>query len=294
MSGRLRIFILAYNPVSGTATFPRKLDEVTALFQKHGIALLLYRTTKENAGFIDFVQASQAEGIIIAGGDGTVHEIVNLLMKAHVQLPVAILGSGTSNDFASYLGVTKSLEGYIQHIARGRTMTVDLGRVGEAYFINVASAGVFTSIAHEVAPRLKNSLGKAAYYLRGLAEVPKLRTANFHIEADDQTLEEEGFLFVIVNSGVVGSFNNVATYARLDDGKLDFLLVKKCGLPDLMALTAKLVAGGGVREQVVRYLQASSFRITADRPLTSDLDGEEGPPLPLEIKVVPRALKVFY
>ena len=141
--------------------------------------------------------------------------------------------------------------------------------------------------------RLKNTLGKMAYYLKGISELPKFRSVKFSIEADGEMREEEGFLFVIANSGIVGSFNNVATHASINDGKFDLLLVKKCSLPELVALTAEIVSGRGVSEKNVLYLQASEFRIAADAPLLSDVDGEQGPPLPMHVEVVPSAIELF-
>lgn len=289
----MRKFLLVYNPVSGNASFKQRLDEMIWRFQKLGCMLILYRTERGLKDLALYVKESGAEGMLVAGGDGTVHEVVNVIVREKLAIPLAIIGSGTSNDFATYLGLADGLEAYIERILAHKTMRVDLGRIGEAYFINVASAGVMTNIAHEVDVRLKNALGKMAYYLKGISELPKFRSVKFSIEADGEKREEEGFLFVIANSGVVGSFNNVAAHASIDDGKLDLLLVKKCSLPELVALTAEIVAGRGISEKNVLYLQASEFHIEADAPLLSDVDGEQGPPLPMHVEVMPRAIELF-
>ena len=289
----MRKFLLVYNPVSGNASFKQRLDEMIWRFQKLGCMLILYRTSKALDDLALYVRESGAEGILVAGGDGTVHEVVNVIVREKIDVPLAIIGSGTSNDFATYLGLAGDLEAYIARILARKTMRVDLGRIGEEYFINVASAGVMTNIAHEVDVRLKNTLGKMAYYLKGISELPKFRSVKFSIEANGEMREVEGFLFVIANSGVVGSFNNVAAHASIDDGKLDLLLVKKCSLPELVALTAEIVAGKGISEKNVLYLQASEFHIAADAPLLSDVDGEQGPPLPMHVEVVPRVIELF-
>ncbi len=289
----MRKFLLIYNPVSGNASFKKRLDEMICRFQKLGCMLIIYRTSKDLSTLSQYVLESGAKGIIVAGGDGTVHEVVNVIMRERISVPMAIIGSGTSNDFATYLDLVGDLEEYVERVLSHKTMRVDLGRIGEEYFINVASAGVMTNIAHEVDVRLKNVLGKMAYYLKGISELPKFRSVKFSIEADGKSHEAEGFLFVIANGGVVGSFNNVATRASINDGKLDLLLVKKCSLPELVALTAEIVAGKGISEKNVLYLQAKRFLITADAPLLSDVDGEKGPPLPLLVEVVPQAIEIF-
>lgn len=287
--------MLFYNPVSGHAAFKNKLDWIVEAFQRRGILVVFYRTRREgNEAFIPFVREVQPDGLLVAGGDGTVHEIVNLMMKGNLDLPLGIIGSGTSNDFATYLGVNTDLEAYLDTIAAGRTRRVDLGLMDGTYFINVASGGAMACIAHEVNARIKNSLGKMAYYLKGIGELPKFRYFPLKIEADGAHYELETFLFVIINSPVVGSMKNVANGVAVDDGKLDLLSIGKCSIPKLMSITADLIAGKPVSEREdVLHVQAKHFHIESGIPVESDIDGECGPLLPLTIETVPRAVAIY-
>ncbi len=287
--------MLFYNPVSGHAAFKNKLDWIVEAFQRRGILVVFYRTRREgNEAFIPFVREVNPDGLLVAGGDGTVHEIVNLMMKRNLDLPLGIIGSGTSNDFATYLGVNTDLEAYLDTIAAGRTRRVDLGLMDGTYFINVASGGAIACIAHEVNARIKNSLGKMAYYLKGIGELPKFRYFPLKIEADGAHYELETFLFVIINSPVVGSMKNVANGVAVDDGKLDLLSIGKCSIPKLMSITADLIAGKPVSEREdVLHVQAKHFHIESGIPVESDIDGECGPMLPLTIETVPRAVAIY-
>lgn len=287
--------MLFYNPVSGHAAFKNKLDWIVEVFQRRGILVVFYRTRREgNEAFIPFVREVNPDGLLVAGGDGTVHEIVNLMMKGNLDLPLGIIGSGTSNDFATYLGVNTDLEAYLDTIAAGRTRRVDLGLMDGTYFINVASGGAMACIAHEVNARIKNSLGKMAYYLKGIGELPKFRYFPLKIEADGTHYELETFLFVIINSPVVGSMKNVANGVAVDDGKLDLLSIGKCSIPKLMSITADLIAGKPVSEREdVLHVQAKHFHIESGIPVESDIDGECGPMLPLTIETVPRAVAIY-
>lgn len=287
--------MLFYNPVSGHAAFKNKLDWIVEAFQRRGILVVFYRTRREgNEAFIPFVREVNPDGLLVAGGDGTVHEIVNLMMKGNLDLPLGIIGSGTSNDFATYLGVNTDLEAYLDTIVAGRTRRVDLGLMDGTYFINVASGGAMACIAHEVNARIKNSLGKMAYYLKGIGELPKFRYFPLKIEADGAHYELETFLFVIINSPVVGSMKNVANGVAVDDGKLDLLSIGKCSIPKLMSITADLIAGKPVSEREdVLHVQAKHFHIESGIPVESDIDGECGPMLPLTIETVPRAVAIY-
>lgn len=288
----MKKIVLVYNPVSGKARFKRRLDGIIGKLQRRGCMVIPYRTTPENENLAEFIRQAEPEGIIAAGGDGTVHEVVNLVMHQGVDVPVGIIGSGTSNDFATYLRL--DTEDYFDRIADGKIMEVDLGKVGDEYFINVASAGMVTSIAHEVDVKLKNTFGKLAYYVQGLKTLPQFKALDMVIRTEEEEIRERAFLFLIVNSSVVASFKNAARQASVQDGKLDLLLVKQCGIGELMTLTAELLAGKDVsgRKEVV-YRQAASFEVSCDTELVSDLDGELGPRLPLKIETIPKALKLF-
>ena len=288
----MKKIVLVYNPVSGKARFKRRLDNIIGKLQRRDCMVIPYRTTPENENLAEFIRQAAPEGIIAAGGDGTVHEVVNLVMHERLNLPVGIIGSGTSNDFATYLRL--DTEDYFDRIADGKIMEVDLGKVGDEYFINVASAGMVTSIAHEVDVKLKNTFGKLAYYVQGLKTLPQFKALDMVIRTEAEEIREKAFLFLIVNSSVVASFKNAARQASVQDGKLDLLLVKQCGIGELMTLTAELLAGKDVsgRREVV-YRQAASFEVSCDTELVSDLDGELGPRLPLKIETIPKALKLF-
>lgn len=293
----MKKLLLVYNPVSGHAAFKAKLDSVIEAFQRRGILLSMYRTRKDsNTDFADFVSESRSDGIIAAGGDGTLHAVVNWALKAKLDLPIGIIGSGTSNDFASYLGIKKGLAAYFDRIAAGNTREVDVGLVnGDKYFINVASAGAFTSIAHEVNVKFKNAFGKLAYYIQGIGELPKFKAVEIQVRADNVSFNFEAFLFIVLNSGTVAGMKKVADFAKIDDGKLDLLAIKKCSTGNLLRIFRGLLSGKGVdlNDENIFHLQASTFRISSTSDLTSDIDGEAGSSLPIVIETIPKALNFF-
>ncbi|MBQ5651100.1 MAG: acylglycerol kinase family protein, partial [Selenomonadaceae bacterium] len=97
----MKKIVLVYNPVSGKAKFKRSLDNIIGKLQRRGCMVIPYRTTPENKDLAEFIRQAEPEGVIAAGGDGTVHEVVNLVMHEGFDVPVGIIGSGTSNDFAT-------------------------------------------------------------------------------------------------------------------------------------------------------------------------------------------------
>jgi diacylglycerol kinase (ATP) len=288
-------FILVYNPISGDASFRFKLDTVIEAFQKKGCVVIPYRISneREEDDFVALTREIAADGIIVSGGDGTIHKLINSMLVQEIDLPLGIIPSGTSNDFAAYLQLDKNIDTCVDIITAGQSKTFDVGKVNDKYFFNVASAGLMTSVAHNADSMLKNTLGKIAYYLKGLGELPNFKALRMRIIADHQVIEEDIFLFLVMNSGTVGGFPNLVPHARIDDGKLDLLIVNKCNLPELMSLFISFLKGIHCNSKYVTYLQAENIYIECVEPLESDLDGELGPTLPLTIEIVPKKIRVF-
>lgn len=292
----MKRFVLIYNPLSGDAYFRYKLDELVERFQRRGCAIIPLKlmTRPDTSMFVRFAQDLKADGIIVSGGDGTVHSVVNAMLNLEVDIPLGIIPSGTSNDFATYLNISNDLEQCADIITSGLTTLVDVGKVNEdRYFINVASAGLLTSVAHSADTMLKNTMGKVAYYLKGIEELPNFRPLRMKINADGTIIDEEILLFLIANSGTIGSFRSLAPNAKINDGKLDLLVASNCRLPELMRLFISLLTGTHINHKSVRYIQAKSISIECQEELVSDLDGERGPNLPLKISAVSNKLKMF-
>lgn len=291
----MRKFILVYNPIAGDASFKFKLDHVIEAFQKKGCIIIPLRVSNEfeSKDFVMLAREITIDGIIVSGGDGTIHEVINHLLEQEIDLPLGIIPSGTSNDFAAYLQLDKNIETCVDIITDGKSKTFDVGKVNDKYFFNVASAGLMTSVAHNADSVLKNTLGKIAYYLKGLGELPNFKALKMRIIADQQIIEEEIFLFLVMNSGTVGGFPNLVPHARIDDGKLDLLIVNKCNLPELMSLFISFLKGIHCNSKYVTCLQAENIYIECLEEVESDLDGELGPKLPLTIKIIPNKIKVF-
>ncbi|SDE92108.1 diacylglycerol/lipid kinase family protein [Sporomusa acidovorans] len=291
----MKKYILIYNPVSGDAKFKLKLDEVVEYLQMNDGIVLTFRTRYKGdiRPFIKEAKEFASDGIIVSGGDGTVHEVINAMMTEAVDVPLGIIPSGTCNDFAGYLNFHKNIPGCLSAVTSGKWRMVDVGKVNGEYFLNVASAGLLTSVAHNVDTALKNTLGRMAYYFKGLGELPNFQSLHVSITADGQTFSENILLFLVMNSGVVGSFPPLAPEAKIDDGKLDILIVNKCSISELMGLFISIFSGRHTLSSHIRHLQATDIYIECNEPIESDLDGELGPPLPLAISTVTKKLRVF-
>lgn len=270
---------------------------------KNGVlteARFFYTTGKNSAydavcglapGEYDFVMA--------VGGDGTVNEVVNGLVASGSDIPLAILRAGTVNDFATAMGLPSDLLGISRMIEEYQTERIDIGRINDRYFLNVAAGGILSEIAHNVPSESKTVLGRLAYYVEGLKEITSLHfdTVPIRFETEDRSFEEETFLMIIANSRSVGGFVNIAPKATVNDGLLDVCIIKGVTPADVVPVFAQINTGTHIRDKkCISYFQAKKLRISCVNPdagFAVDFDGERGDPMPLDIEAMPGAIRLL-
>jgi diacylglycerol kinase (ATP) len=284
--------LLVYNPVSGTGKMASRLDWFVSHFQKQNIFLVPVRTPFKEEALLSLLKEG-FDYVLAAGGDGTLHRVVNCLLKHDSPPPLGLIPAGTANDFAVNLGLP-DLETTLKILDFKQTIAVDVGRVGDSHFINVASAGLLTDISYKIDQRLKNNLGRLAYYLHGVAELPNFKSVPVEVKREDkEVFAGEVLLFLILNGRGAGNFRSVAPKAALDDGLLDCIFFKKSPVIDFLNLVFKVAAGKHIDDPNILYLQLDALSVQGDEKIGTDLDGEEGPPLPWQVDVLPRKLQIL-
>ena len=282
-----------YNPYGGDKAIIQKIDKIIELYQSHNIRLSPFRLNKR----VDIASAfedidEEYSYILIAGGDGTVGKVVNSMKNNMINLPIAIIPTGTANDFAKFLGMPDSIENSIKQILKGDISEIDLGQVCDKYFINVASAGLFTDVSQKTDTNLKNNIGKLAYYIKGIEQLPSFRKINIVVKSEILDYSGEIYMILIFNGGTAGNLK-LAYKSSAQDGLLDVVIIKACPIIDLLGFFVNMMKGEHLEdENSVIYFKAKNIEICSDEELPSDIDGEEGPPLPLIIKCIPNGLKI--
>lgn len=290
----MKTVVLYYNPVAGGGRFKNRLDEVFKHLQEAELQVMPRRVSS-NADIEQHVQDLNPEEIhtlVASGGDGTIHGLVNALMKSGIQIPVAIFPEGTSNDVATHLSIPFQCRQYCRLLSEGRLTDIDLGRVNDRYFINVAAAGLITDTAHEVQYRLKNFLGRGAYLLKSLEKIPRVQTMHLKVEVDGQKTALDTMLFLVLNGGTAGGFQSLMPASDMNDGLLDFLAIRPVSLHQATQLLYKFLRGHLLQDDNIYYCQGRQFRIELEPDTSTDLDGEIGPGLPWEVSVCPSAIKM--
>ncbi len=284
-----------YNPHSGDTRIADTLDNIIAIYQRKGFSLRPFRLTfeSEDQEVLDGLDETYHH-ILIAGGDGTVNYVVNLLKNNNIDFPVAILPTGTANDFARLLNVPPDIPTACKRILAGEVRSIDLGRVNDRYFVNVFSSGLFTDVSQRTPTSMKNTFGKLAYYVSGLGELPNFRKMQIGVRADGKAVYNgSALLFFVFNGRTAGNLR-IADRSDVSDGLLDVLIVRGENIVETIRTAATLVSRPLKRyPKDIIYLQTNTLRIDSLHNEATDMDGQPGPAFPLRITCEHHALRVL-
>lgn len=292
--------ILLYNAYAGHRMIVSELDKITEKLQQLGYELRLHRSEASgdiNAYTKAYINKENTDLILVSGGDGTINECISAMCSENIDVPLLILPLGTANDFATAAGIPTQVEECIGLIEEGKLSYIDVGKVNEGYFINVCNMGLFSGVSHTVDPELKKKFGRLAYYFKGFEEIQNYQAMDVTLRVDDEVLEDQYLLILVFNGKGAGGMLKLAKDAEITDGKFDVVCIKNVKLFDMPSLMFKVLQGEHLKDPNVDYLTGSHIQIECHNQdinhFVTDVDGEAGPELPMEIHVLPQKIRVY-
>lgn len=282
-----------YNPYSGENIILHELDKVMKLYQEKGYQVVPYRIQKDKDidEAFDIIDKDY-NYVLVAGGDGTVDSVVNAMMNRGIDLPIGILPVGTANDFGKFIGIPSDVTKACNQILESEPKAVDIGKINDKYFINVASSGLFTDVSQKTDLNLKNTIGKLAYYLKGIEEIPNFRRLKVHLKSKEVDFDGEMYLILVFNGQTAGNFK-LATRADVNDGYLDVIMIKAVPIIEILPLFIKILKGEHLDSDKVIYFKTDDILIESEEDIVVDIDGEKGPDFPLRIRCIKGGIKVL-
>jgi len=287
--------LLYYNPYSGSGSIKDNLDHIIDRCQQAGYAVMPLRAEREIT--IDDVMGKFDEKdfkrIIVSGGDGTIHKLVNAMMKHDVHVPIGLMPSGTANDFAFYFEIDSDIDAALDVALGNKTTMADVARINDRYFINVCAMGAMVGVSQKTDPQLKNALGPLAYYLKAATELPQVHGIPMKLTTPDQVIDEEFYFLTVMNGESAGGFRKLSPSSSMNDGKLDVVAFKKMPIMEFGPLLFEVVNGRHPQNRNVLYFQTETLDVESPEDILTDIDGEKGEKLPLHFSVVKKHLEVF-
>ena len=289
--------LMIVNPKAGRHKARGPLFDAAAVLSQGGYLLSIHNTTAQPG---DAAAAAEAAGgvydaVAAVGGDGTLNEVVNGLMRLEHPPLLGYLPQGSTNDFASSLRLPGKPAEAAAAMLSGTPRRLDVGCWNDRYFVYVASFGAFTRSSYTASQAAKNALGHFAYILEGMKDLNSLRPYRVRITADGEELDGEYLFGAVCNATSVGGLMKLdPDGVVLDDGKFELLLIPNPKTAqDLQNLVLARLDQRYDREGLV-FRHAASIHLETEEELPWSLDGEYAPSLPaVDIENRCRALEML-
>jgi diacylglycerol kinase (ATP) len=296
---RHRSFFVLFNPAAGYGRARKLIPTYERLLQRY-VGDFDHGVSSHAGGEIELADKALSDGyesIVVVGGDGTWGIVADRIVRSRRKdVTLGLLPAGTGNDFGKSLGVRADvIENVIRGMADGRRRTIDVGRVGERYFLNVVGFGFDIAVIDDSAdmPLLHGDLRYQFCALRQLFKFPGLPIS---ISAGPTTSPPRHHLMLTISNGNYfgGSFH-IAPNASLSDGKLDAVSIYDGGPLMRMAVFVRVAKGKHEAHDKVSVRQARAFELVFDAPVRYEVDGEvytlDGSSI--NVEAVPDALSVY-
>lgn len=276
MSKKDMLFI--YNPKSGKAQIRSHLVDIIDVFVKGGYEVTVYPTQARGDAIKKTKKKKDKYDIVVcSGGDGTLDEVFTGMMKSKFKVPIGYIPSGSTNDFATSLNLSKNMVQAAEDIVSGDNFAVDVGLFNEDVFAYIAAFGLFTEVTYETDQQIKNVLGHVAYLLEGVKRLATIKTYKLKVTVDEKIIEDEFIFGMITNSHSVGGFQKITgNNVELDDGEFEVTLIKNPKNPiELNRVMAALV-DRDIDAECMYCFKARKVCIESEEEVAWTLDGEFG------------------
>ena len=282
---------LIVNPSSGGGRAGAALKDVCAALHKRGLEHHVELTRSlEHARELAASAQAAGETVVTLGGDGLIGAVAGALQGTDGVL--GGLPGGRGNDLARVLGIPLDPVAACEVLWEGSVRSLDLGQVGEATFIGIASCG-FDSEANRIANQTRFIRGNLVYTYAGIRALMSWRPASFTLRLDGQPRALTGYTVAIANSAAYGGGMFLAPDASLTDGLLDVVLIADQPRLQFLRHLPKVFKGEHVRLPAGTVVRAREVEVDADRKFIVYADGDPIAQLPIKVSVLAGAVRVL-
>jgi diacylglycerol kinase (ATP) len=283
--------VVLLNEAAGRGSTRSKQELVRQIASRSQIPVRTAPTGEAMEGLARHMALDGNDRVIAAGGDGTVHRVLNGIAGTSAALGIIPCGSG--NDLAINLGIPRELEAATEHAFTARWRNIDLCRVNGRYFGCIASFGL-DSHANRVANQHRGPFrGTALYIWSLLVALTQFKPPNVIVQHDEGEYRGPILLLVAANAASYGGGLRIAPSAQVADGLIDFVAVHAMPRLALLWHLPKVFSGSHVALEQVSYKLSRKLQIDADRPLDIFADGEYVGQTPATVEILPGALRVI-
>lgn len=285
---------LIYNPTAGNGKAVQLYQALKPRLREAGVEIL----TTEYPGHATHLARSRAReecAVISLGGDGTHHEVLNGLLP-EAKAVLAVLPAGTGNDFVRVLGYPTEPEAMLEAALNGPIQPVDVGRAGNHYFLTVAGVGFDAEVAGWVNQRKKVGSGRWVFVRGILHNLLHYRPQPITVELDTPTgkltRSTDTFMVAAANTPFYAGGMQIAPHAHPQNGLLSVIWIEHLNQWQVLPMLARVLRGTHLAHPQVKTFSISRMTVAGSPDLWVHADGEILGHLPIEIAVIPSAIRV--
>lgn len=292
---RKKVLVLI-NPNSGKKNSKESVLDALNVFSANNYQMEIYLSQKP----MDVTRYIEENGerfdvVAVFGGDGTLNEATNGLMKLKHKPVISYFPTGTMNDFGTNFGLTNDMKQCANIACAGHIESFDVGKMNSRYFNYVAGFGAFCNVSYETKQELKKQIGNLAYIIKAIHEIPNLHPYHVKMSLDGKVFEKDLMFGLIINGNRVAGFEMVEQADNtFKDGLFDIILVEHTPNPLELYNYPLGVLHPELNMKYVERYQAKSIIIESQEKLAWTLDGEEGEEtLVARVENISQALQIY-
>lgn len=236
--------------------------------------VMIKYTPESGAVNITRQYASGKDILIIAGGDGTIGEVIKGLNLENLQIPIAVIPTGTVNDVARVHGIPLKISNAIAQLNTDKTISADTIKVNETYASYLVAFGSFMTAFTKVGSGIKSKIGRFAYLVAGVNMLLNLKEYKVKIKADGEDFETFSVLTLVSTMPSVGSLTQLIKDAEPDDGLLHIINIKPVNFLEALNIIFLSVTGKIANHPKVTYLTSKKVEVTAIGLKDMNIDGD--------------------
>ncbi|RAP26165.1 hypothetical protein DID78_06975 [Candidatus Marinamargulisbacteria bacterium SCGC AG-343-D04] len=302
---------LIFNPLAGyskrTFILRRILDYI--LLRKHSTSEVLDQIKKEfkSAGIPvdsliiqkgisieDSVRACSKDthrAIVVAGGDGTINSIINMISKTTI--PLGIIPTGTVNILARELGVPFSVQSACRRIIRGETLNIDMGKVNGRYFACMSGVGFDAKVIKHTSFKMKTLIGIIGFGITAAKQLCRLKSRKIRFRINEDNEIKESYFLLVSNVKYYAGNYVLSHDVSVNDGQLDAISLTKPNINHLLGFMWHIINGTLKESDYVEFMKVSSLHLAADEYHHIHVDAEYMGKESASFGIEPNALRVF-
>lgn len=271
--------LLIINPSSGKMKVKQNIfDIIETLSTKYDeVAVRLTKHRLHATQIIAESDLSQYDTVACCGGDGTLNEVINGIVKSGKNdTTIGYIPSGSTNDFANSIGIPTNPIEASRLICSGKARSIDLGLfAGEKSFTYIASFGVFTAVSYNTRQSFKNIFGHLAYVLEGIKDIANIKTYKVKTMSDGKLYSGEYIFGAVTNSTSIGGIVHLPqSNVDFSDGLFEVILIKKPVNPNDLAKIIFGITNSKFDSEVFDFFKTAEVNFEFDNPIVWSLDGE--------------------